>query len=253
VPETPKQPRFHAPDLSAKIVRLSAGEAHHALHVLRLGTGAAVTLFDGRGSVADGHVATVRRSAVDVRVEARRPAEPRPGPTVHVAFAVPKGKRLDWLLEKATELAAASLEPVLFERSVAAGGLARLSPTKRQRWQAHCIAAAKQSGLNWLPDLADPRTLGDFLADALTGPAGYVGLVGVVNGGSKPIREVLSQAPAGRELCLLIGPEGGLTRSELVDAVQAGFVPVRLGRTTLRVETAALALLAAAMAVYPDK
>ncbi|MGB2823365.1 MAG: RsmE family RNA methyltransferase, partial [Phycisphaerae bacterium] len=128
----------------------------------------------------------------------------------------------------------------------------RLPAAKRQRWLGHCIAAAKQSGLNWLPAILDGVPLGDFLTNVLTGPAGYVGVVGVVDGGSRPIREVLARAPAGREICLLIGPEGGLTRAELADIVEAGFTPVRLGRTTLRVETAAVALLAAAMAVYGE-
>jgi len=245
-----RPPRFYAEDLSPEAVRLSVGEAHHALHVLRLPVGAEAELFDGRGGAARGRIAAAQHSAVDVRIEARQPVVPRHGPVVHVAFAVPKGRRLDWLLEKATELAAASLRPIVFQRSVAGVGTGRLSPTKRGRWLAHCLAAAKQSRLNWLPSLEDPLLLSDFLVHELTGPAGYIGVVGVVNGGSHPIREILARAPGGREVCLLIGPEGGLARAELADIVEAGFTPARLGRTTLRVETAAIALLAATMAVY---
>jgi len=244
--------RFFAEDLAPDVVALSAGEAHHALNVLRLGVGAAVELFDGRGGAAAGRIAAVRRSAVEVRIEAREAPAPRPAPTVHLAFAAPKGKRLDWLLEKATELAAASLQPVAFQRSVGPAAVGPLPPAKRRRWLAHCIAAAKQSGLNWLPEIRHGAALADFLTGALTDPAGYLGVVGVVDGGSRPIREILARAPAGREVCLLIGPEGGLTRAELADVVEAGFTPARLGRTTLRVETAAVALLAAAVAVYGE-
>ena len=241
-------PRFFAEDLSPETVRLSADEAHHALRVLRLGEGAAVELFDGRGGLAAGRIAGVKRNAVDVLVEQRRSLGPRPAPPVHVAFAVPKGKRLDWLLEKATELGAASLRPVVFEHSVAGQIAGRLPPPKRERWLSHCVAAAKQSGLNWLPQLADPLPLGEFLEQELFAAEGYVGLVGVAEG-ARSVREVLARAPHGREVCLLVGPEGGLTHEELRAAAEAGFVPARLGRTVLRVETAAIALLAATVAL----
>jgi len=253
------RPRFHAEDLSPDRLLLSAEEAHHARNVLRLRAGEAVELFDGRGSVAAGRIDEVARAKVVVAVEGRWRIDDRAAPLIHLAFATPKGKRLDWLLEKATELGAASLRPVVFERSaarlLAGGGQAsaalggRLSAATRQRWLAHCVAAAKQSGLNWLPEIRQPLGLEEFLTGALTGPEGYVGLVGVVDGGTRAVREVLADAPPGRDLCLLVGPEGGMTKAEMTAAFEAGFVPARLGRTTLRVETAAIALLAAAVAI----
>ena len=106
--------RFFAEDLSPGPLALAAGEAHHALHVLRLRAGTEVELFDGRGGTAAGTIAAVRRGEVTVEVAAIRPAVEREGPAIHLASAVPKGKRLDWLLEKATELGAASLRPVAF-------------------------------------------------------------------------------------------------------------------------------------------
>lgn len=245
----PRNHRFFVVDLSPEAVRLPPDEAHHALNVLRLGKGAEVDLFDGRGAAARGRIVEARRGRVGVRVESRGEPVPRSQPVVHLAFATPKGRRLDWLLEKAAELGAASLRPVVFARSVAGSNTGRLGPAKRQRWLAHCIAAAKQSRLAWLPEIRDPLTLGDFLGEVLTEPAGYFGLVGVVNGGARPLADVLSRAPAGRDVCLLVGPEGGLTRGELAEVVEAGFVPARLGRTTLRVETAAIALLAAVTAM----
>ena len=110
------------------MVNLPRGEVHHALHVLRLGVGADVELFDGRGAAANARVTAVGRAGVEMLVTATLPVAGPPRRRVHLAFAVPKGKRLDWLLEKATELGAASLEPVVFERSVAGGDL---TPTKR--------------------------------------------------------------------------------------------------------------------------
>lgn len=242
-----KPSRFFAQDLSPETVPLDPGEAHHARHVLRLRAGAPVELFDGRGTVARGRIADVQRGRVTVRVESRQQTARRPGPIVHLAFAVPKGKRLDWLLEKATELGAASLRGIVFRRSVA--GLVELTPAKRRRWQVHCIAAAKQSRLSWLPEIHGLLSLGEFLERSLLGAAGYFGIVGAAGSGALPVSRVVAAEPPGRDVCILVGPEGGLTRAELEAAAEAGFVPARLGRTILRVETAAVALLAATVAV----
>lgn len=239
--------RFFVEDLADEAVALSVGEAHHAMNVMRLGVGDSVELFDGRGGSADGVIVEARHGKVSVRVVGRHQPMARPGPVIHLAFAVPKGKRLDWLLEKASELAAGSLTPVGFERSVVDPG--EFAGAKRERWIGHCVSAAKQSGLAWLPELHDPLTLDDFLA-RFTG-AGQVGLVGSAGADAISFKEALASAstlPA-REICLLVGPEGGLTTSEYAAAGQAGFTPVRLGRTTLRIETAAIALVAAATAI----
>jgi len=241
-------PRFFAKDLSAGRLALSAGEGHHALHVLRLRVGAAVELFDGRGQTAAGRIAAIRRGEVAVEVQQVRPEPERGGPEVALAFAVPKGKRLDWLLEKATELGAASLRPVVFERSVAGG---ELTAAKRSRWLGHCISAAKQCRLDWLPELLDPLPLADYLAT----PLPPLRLLGDAATDARAMAELPARSPtADRRSSILVGPEGGLTDAERAACVSAGFVPVRLGRTVLRTETAAIALLAAAQALLepPD-
>jgi len=213
---------------------LPAAEAYHALRVLRLRAGDAVEIFDGRGSAAAGRIAETGRDRVTVTLDGPVRRAERLRPAVHLAFAVPKGKRLDWLLEKATELGAASLQPVIFARSVAGGD--SLSDAKRARWQWHCVSAAKQCGLNYLPAIAGPLSLSEFAvrreglcllgstADAATLAAAWDGAV--------------------EQVWIVIGPEGGLTEKETDLLRGAGFVPVRLGTTTLRTETAAVALLA---------
>jgi 16S rRNA (uracil1498-N3)-methyltransferase len=231
--------RFHHPQLAAGPAEIAGPEAHHALHVIRVRVGDAVELFDGLGRVAAARVTGLSRAAVHVDCEAPR-SNPRPLPTVHLLTAIPKGNRVDWLLEKATELAAASLTPVVFERSV--GGAGELGHAKRERWLGHCIAAAKQCGLDHLPELREPAPLPQALACA-TGTR----LVGDPAGG--PIAAALAQAQA--DVWLLIGPEGGLTDAERVLAAQTGFAPVRLGSTILRIETAAVSLLAAVRAILP--
>jgi len=233
--------RFYREDVSTPSVCLIGDEAHHALDVLRFGVGAEVELFDGRGGLAEGKIVEIARGRFVVCI-ARSTQVPRPEPIVRLGFAVPKGKRLDWLLEKATELGAATLEPVVFERSVAGGD--ELSDAKRQRWFAHCLAATKQCGLNWLPEICPPSPLNDFLAQR--GEA--ICILGHAGPEADPLARIMSQWYGGQPICLLVGPEGGLTDAEFNSAREAGFRAARLGRTTLRVETAAIALLAAIVA-----
>ncbi len=235
--------RFHVENLGPPELDLPPGEAHHAVHVLRLRQGEPVELFDGRGGSATGHVASIGRKEVRVVVSARAEPGERPRPRLHLGFAVPKGKRLDWLLEKATELAAASLTPVTFERSVA--GPKELAGGRRGRWLGHCVAAAKQSGLNWLPELREPVRLADLLASERP----ELGLLGDAGAEARPIVAALAGRDRLDECVLLVGPEGGLTDGERRECLAAGLTPVRLGRTTLRIETAAVALLAAGNAL----
>lgn len=222
------------PDEAPCIVDLPPDEARHAWTVLRIKAGREVELFDGRGRVARGRVAEAARRSVTVAVESVRRDE-RVGPRVHLAFAVPKGKRLDWLIEKATELGAAVLSPVIFERSVAGPAAGGRVPG---RWRGICIAAAKQCGASFLPELRPPRPLGEFLTDA----GGGVRLLGDAAGVS--MVKALAGSPPAR-VCVLVGPEGGLGEAESAAAAEADFIPVRLGGLTLRIETAAVALLAA--------
>jgi 16S rRNA (uracil1498-N3)-methyltransferase len=206
--------------------------------VLRLRDGCPVELFDGRGAVAHGRITRTTSRTVSVQVERTGRIEPV-RPAVHVAFAVPKAKRLDWLLEKATELGATSLQPVIFERSVAGRGA--LSQAKRQRWLGRCVAAGKQCGVGFLPRLAAPPQPGDLPAP----PGQSLALLGDSSEAASLLVDVLFARKDAAEVFLLIGPEGGLTESERCTALGAGFVPVRLGANTLRIETATIALLAA--------
>jgi len=232
-------PRFFAEDLSGEVVALSASESRHALGVLRLRAGAQVEVFDGTGALAAGTLEIAGRGRATVRVATRQAPQPRPAPIVTLGFAVPKGRRLDVLLEKATELDAAVLAPVVFARSVAAP---KWTAHVCNRWRAVCIAAAKQSRSARLPEIVAPQPLGRFLASAGDG----VRVLGDPAGAST-VPEALRVQP-GAAVTILIGPEGGLNPAERDDAVAAGFVPVRLGRNVLRVETAGIAFLAAAAA-----
>jgi len=235
--------RLFCENLAIGPAELPAEEAHHAVGVLRLGQGAEVELFDGAGGVGAGRIVQAARGKVVVEVESLTPATLREKPELHLAFAVPKGKRLDWLLEKATELGAASLRAVIFRRSIAGG--AELSESKRRRWRLHCISAAKQCGLNRLPEIHPPEPLERFLAGAV----GMFALLGGVGEGAARLHDALADRRGEDAICILVGPEGGLTDEEQALALSGGFRLVRLGAATLRVETAAVALLAATTAL----
>lgn len=248
MPRSARHYRFFVPQLPdrpGRQVDLPPEEARHARSVLRLEPGAAVELFDGRGTVARGVVASLTRKGASVTVDSLAVGA-RPLPQVHVAFAIPKGRRLDWLIEKASELGAASLRAIVFERSVAGGG--QLTDAKRSRWQGHCLAAAKQSGLDFLPELPPTLTLEQYLGAA--GESDDPRLLGDLAPDAVPLARAAASSPRARDVHLLIGPEGGLTDGERAGAVQAGFVPVRLGTTTLRVETAVVAMLGALTALW---
>ena len=240
-----RPPRFFVPDLAEAqgTVALPPSEAHHAAHVLRLGAGAVVELFDGRGTVAAGRLAEVGRRRVTAEVGRTWTVDRPAGPRVHLAFAVPKGSRADWLIEKATELGAASLVPVMFERSVA--GKDALSAAKGERWLGHAVAAAKQSGTDFLPRIGPATRLEAFLQAA----AGALLLVGDPGEGAVTVPEALERRRQGEDVWILVGPEGGLADRERDSVRAARAVPVRLGRSVLRIETAALALLAAVAAL----
>jgi 16S rRNA (uracil1498-N3)-methyltransferase len=233
--------RFFAPDLSSPTVVLGESEAHHALHVLRLKADQPVELFDGRGRCALGRIATAGRREVVVAVDAVEGPAPAPLPRIHLAFAPPKGKRLDWLLEKAAELGAASLRMLICSRSVVepAGGSAALA-----RYQAICVSAVRQSRQVYLPEIVLPVEFADFLHQARQG-------AGILAHGGPHVPALAQLAlPAGTaDVTVLIGPEGGWTDQEIAQAEQAGFTPARLGHSTLRVETAAIAMIAAVHAL----
>ncbi len=234
--DSPKH-RFYVPSLAAGEVRLPDDEARHAGGVLRLQAGDRVELFDGRGNSALSTLTSVTKRKVSARVDTVETDAPA-AMELHLAFAIPKGKRLDWLLEKATELGAASLTPLLCERSVA--GTSELSANKRERWTAHCISAAKQCGLNRLPEIRQPIALDDLAAD----PPGAM-LFGDLAGEPIPLAAAIEKANG--PITILVGPEGGFTDAECATLRAAGAIPVRLGPSVLRIETAAVALLASCL------
>ncbi|MEI8288080.1 MAG: RsmE family RNA methyltransferase [Verrucomicrobiota bacterium] len=221
-------------------LRLDGREAHHALHVLRLKSGAAVTVLDGAGNeflcVAE---STEKKSiTLAVREKKTTPAPPCP---VSLFVAIPKGKIIEDIIQKAVELGAHRIVPLRTERVVAQldgeGAEAR-----RNKWQQVAVEAIKQCGSPWLPRVEAPVALKDCLT---AGGLPELTLVGSLQTKRTHPHEVLAAFSSrhGRKpgsAGIWIGPEGDFTLAELQAIELAGAKPVTLGRLTLRVETAAI-------------
>ncbi len=223
-----------APLASGMRVTLQGSAAGHLTRVLRLRVGEALTVFNGAGGEYAASIEHAHAGRVAVAIGELRAIERESPLTLTLAQGVSRGERMDLVVQKATELGASGLAPVLAERSVV-----RLTAQQAERrlnhWRAIAIAACEQSGRNRLPAIASPVPLKDFLRTSdgsmrlLLSPAATATLA--------DLPRLVSA------ITVLIGPEGGLAEAEQEAAVAAGFKPVRLGPRVLRTETAAIAAL----------
>jgi 16S rRNA (uracil1498-N3)-methyltransferase len=209
--------------------------ANHVARVLRLERGAPLTVFDGRGGEHAARIEEFRKDAVVVAVGERAAADPESRLSLTLAQGVSRGERMDWVVQKATELGVTRIVPVLTERTVVKLD-ARQSGRKLQHWQGIVIAACEQSGRTRLPDVAPPIALQEFLRQSNEARAVRILLSPT---GTQRVDDL---TPDGG-LIVLIGPEGGLAESEQRAALDAGFLAMRLGPRVLRTETAAVAAL----------
>lgn len=222
-------------------LELPAGAARH-LQVRRAQPGDAVELFDGQGGAWQAEVRAMGRQSVRVRLGEPVAVTPELPVALTLAVGMPANERMDILVEKATELGVAALQPLHTERSVLrlAGERAQ---RKREHWQALAVAASEQCGRTRVPLVAPVQDVTAWLR----------GLDGAGKAGEPATRWLLSPAPevprpvrpqAGGRLIVLSGPEGGLSAGEEAAARDAGFEPCSLGPRILRAETAPLAVMA---------
>ena len=218
-------------------VELDAGQANYLGNVLRMGTGTELLVFDGSSGEWLARIADAGKKRMTLIVE-RKTREPETMPDVWLAFAPVKRAQTDWLVEKATELGAARLMPVITQRTV-------VERVKLERLQSIAIEAAEQCGRTRLPEIAHPLPLGHFLDRRETARTLYF----ADETGGERAADAFQAGPC----MILTGPEGGFTDHER-EAIRASpnCVPISLGPRILRAETAALAALAAYMAVAGD-
>jgi 16S rRNA (uracil1498-N3)-methyltransferase len=221
-------------------LRLDGDRAHRLRDVLRLEAGVTIAVFDGRGAEREATLASVDRAAVTLRLGAARAAAPEPPVPVTLVCAFPRGRRGDWLVEKATELGVAVIAALAAERSVLRPGDGRI-----ERWRRIAIEAAEQCGRAVVPAFAEapPPGVRCLLADL---------------GATATIAEALANGPspgdAGTDgIALYVGPEGGWSDEERASLLAAGARSVTLGPRRLRVETAAVAGLAQLLAATGER
>ncbi|MEY2428091.1 MAG: rRNA (uracil1498-N3)-methyltransferase [Verrucomicrobiota bacterium] len=230
VPEQCKEPT----------VFLTGREAHHALRVLRVRRGERVTVLDGSGLELLCEVQEFDRDKVKLAVIERHL---QPGPLAQITLlqAVPKGKMIESIIQKATELGVSRIVPLLSDRVVSQMG-GKDSAQKAGKWQSVAVEAIKQCGSAWLPKVEAPLTPAQFLKrkEKFDLP-----LVASLQPGSRHPREVFQSfhAKEGRppkSICAWVGPEGDFTPAEVGEIEAGGALPITLGRLVLRVETAAV-------------
>ena len=231
--------------VSGKGVGIPEQSGLHLTRVLRLDAGAPLTLFDGTGGE---YAATLERDGKKVwaRVGAFTAGERESPLDITLLQGVARGERMDLIVQKATELGIARIVPVLAERSVVKAD-AKQRERKREHWQAIAIAACEQCGRNRVPDVSDPRSLGDAIA-ALPAESARC----LLSADADETLTAFATRTRGKRLVLLIGPEGGTAENEDRYARANGFVACRLGPRILRTETAGLAALATLQAIAGD-
>ena len=242
-------PRFFVPqrDIADGKARLQGGEFRHLQRVLRLREGDAVTLFDDAGIEHDGVILSLSPRVATVRV-LKSAAPARESPVAITLYqGVPKGRKLDLVVEKATELGVVSIVPF-----VSAFGAASVAATggKRERWERIALSAAKQSGRTTIPTLGATLTFPEVLTAAA---AMDRALLFFEDAAPAPVA-LPDGAAANRPktAAVIVGPEGGFSAEEVTRAMNAGVVVCGLGPRILRTETAALVATALVQARWGD-
>ena len=234
--------RFYLPPENCRgdSLRLDGREAHHALHVLRLKRGERVTVLDGVGNEFLCDVADATKAVLTLAVKEKK-TTPAPVCSLTLLVAIPKGKIIESIIQKAVELGANRIVPLLTERVITQlddDG----AESKREKWQQVAIEAIKQCGAPWLPVVTTPQSIAEFLVNTERPELLFVGSLQTERRHPREwiaeFRQQHGRLP--QSAGVWIGPEGDFTLVELQAIEAAGAKPVTLGALTLRVETAAI-------------
>jgi len=219
---------------------LSGAETHHARDVLRMKRGDRAVLFNGRGREITAEIVDLSGDEVHLR-RLQETETPPLRCRITLGQAIPKGKNMDLIVQKAVEIGAAEIAPLISERTIVDLG-PKEAEQKKTKWQQIAIEAAKQCGQNWLPQLHAPRKLKEFFSHA----GGFdLRLIGSLQPDAIHLKKILADytdqhRDRPRDVLMLVGPEGDFTPAELALARTNGCLPITLGPIILRVETAAI-------------
>ena len=224
---------------------LEGDRARYLGRVLRLRVGDEITVFNGKGAEWSASIEGMTKNAATLRIGESREVSTESPLKIHLVQGISRGERMDFVVQKATELGVKRITPVLTEYGVVKLD-AKRAAKRRDHWQGVAASACEQSGRTRLPLIDTPMPLKDWFggkpeevdAELIFGP-----------GATTPLASL--PAPA-TKVCVLIGPEGGFSQSEYEDAEIAGFTAVSLGQRVLRTETAAVAALAIMQSLWGD-
>jgi 16S rRNA (uracil1498-N3)-methyltransferase len=227
---------FPEATVEADALTLDPRESHHLVRVFRAKVGESIEVLDGKGARYLGTLSNADAKAAVVAVDSVERSE-MPALRMTLLQSIPKGKTMDLILRMATEIGATCVQPVFTDQGDVSIRGDRLR-SKVDKWRLTMIESCKQCGLSFLPELAEPVLLSDWLA-ARSADEASLKVVASLEAGSRPLCDVLAAAKGLTEVVVAVGPEGDFTAQEYAALRDTGFQPVRLGANVLRAETAA--------------
>ncbi|MDM1708320.1 16S rRNA (uracil(1498)-N(3))-methyltransferase [Thiopseudomonas alkaliphila] len=235
-------PRFYVDaELALGTVDLPEATSHYLSRVLRLAVGAQIQLFDGSGDEYLSEITAISKKVVSVELAKQVAGLPDSSLVIHLGQGLSRGERMDWAIQKATELGVTEITPLFTERCEV-----RLNDERAEKrlahWRQIAISACEQCGRSRLPVIHPPKLVAEWI-QALQADLKLV---------LHPVAQPLTAHQPPNSLAFLIGPEGGLTEAEVAQAADAGFLPARLGPRVLRTETAPVVALSVAQQLWGD-
>jgi 16S rRNA (uracil1498-N3)-methyltransferase len=241
---------YTSPDkIGKETLTIEGQEARHILSVLRRGAGDVIDVVDGRGSKYRVEIEEISRDFLQGKILSRTYRENEPDCHVTLAQAVCRQERMDFLIEKATEIGVSSIIPILTERGLIKAGEISRQNRKLDRWRRLAIAAMKQSLRTVLPDIPDIVRFEQLLAKM---ESFDLCLIASPDKGSKSLKECGQLRKGLKRVLLIVGPEAGFTDDEVAKARGQGAIPVSLGSRRLRTETAGVVFSSLAMHLLGD-
>jgi 16S rRNA (uracil1498-N3)-methyltransferase len=234
---------FLPPDAWGGSPALTGDEARHLSQVLRGKAGERITVFDGRGRRAPATVLGVSKDRIPLDL-GEQVTHQQTGPAIILAQAIPKGKNMDFIVQKAVELGVSAIQPLVTGNTVVQPG-----DGKSEKWRRVALEACKQCGQDTLPEIAEPLPFDRWIAPP--SGDGDLRIIASLADGSQPLKDILHENTAPSSVTYLVGPEGDFTPQETRTAMEHGFLPASLGGIVLRVETATLCGLAVLRYEYP--
>lgn len=215
---------------------LEGDEAKHLAQVLRIQPDDWITVFDGLGNYAEAKILSVSKQRIDLMLELAESKE-MPLPEITLAQAIPKGKNMDWIVQKAVELGVSRIQPLITRHTIVSPG-----GEKAEKWRRTALEACKQCAQFTVPAIANPLSFDEWIAAE---DPSQLKIIASLAENPQNFRETLAAHPELESVTLLIGPEGDFSPGETNSAFAAGFIPVTLGDLVLRVETATMFCLSA--------